>query len=234
MKAEKTVIRKYYKILQEQNTDSYVYTIPSAGLYLVELVGAGGGGAQKYADNAGGSGSGGSGGYFKGILNLNSGDELSFTFGVGGVGKVQTTYGEVTATAGTESTLSINGVLTITTNGGDGGNSNAKASCGQTTINDDSKIIEVISTTGVNGSYLRGGALSRPTVERTLSPLTKTTTGYGSGGGYNTTDGAGTGANGAMRISNAYEDMPSDYDYYEDKELYRLVKIDENYYAIGG
>lgn len=234
MKAYKKTTTRYFKIIQEKNSNNYTYTISNGGKYLIELVGAGGGGSHKYANNTTGSGSGASGGYFKGIFQLNTGDVLSFTFGVGGAGREETTYTEITASSGTATTLSINGTLSITANGGGGGYVNGVSSYGQVVINNRDKIVEMISTSGINGSYVRAGAYGHPAIDRTLSPFTNTNTGYGSGGGYNSTNGASSGANGAMRIATVSENTSSNYDYYEDITTYKLPKINEKYYGIGG
>ena len=224
MKAVRETRNRYYKVLAEQGTSSYTHTIAETGEYLIELIGGGGGCARKSADDTTGSGAGASGGYFKGILSLESGDILDFAFGTGGTGVAATTYSEFTANPGTASTLTINNILTITTNGGNGGRTNGNSLTGITSINDSSKIVTIISTDGINGSFTRGGAYAFPSVERTMSPLTKTTTGYGSGGGFKYPGGdMVNGADGGMRITRMYLREPQDYDYSETIETRKLV-----------
>lgn len=217
-KVPQEVTRIYCKLLEEKHTDPYTFIVATGGDYLVELIGGGGGGVHKSSDDTTGSGSGASGGYFKGIIRLNTNDKVSFTFGAGGAGRSVTTYSEISAPSGTASTLSINDVLTITTNGGEGGRSRYVSVYGATVLDDPTRIVSVISDTGINGSFVRGGQYAHPTISRTMSPFSKTDDGYGSGGGYNLSEGgASSGGNGAMRIAITYAVEPEEYDYYIDK-----------------
>ena len=224
-RASQKVNRIYCKLLEEAYTSPYTFTVTSGGNYLIELIGGGGGAACKQADSKyqsapTGTGSGGSGGYFKGIVKFDEGDRVSFMFGTGGSGRYWNTYNEFSAYAGTESTLSINDNLVVTTNGGQGGSSNKASACGTTIIHDFNRVISVITDIGINGSYLRGGEYSPPLIPRTMSPFSMTDTGYGSGGGCTVSGKPSSGMGGAMRMTMTYTTEPEEYDYYIDESTF--------------
>lgn len=209
--------RIYCKLLEEKHTDPYTFIAVSGGDYLVELIGGGGGGVHKSSDDTTGSGSGASGGYFKGVIRLDDNDKVSFTFGTGGAGRSVTTYSEVSASSGTASLLSINDDIVIVTSGGEGGHSKSDSICGETLVQVPDRVLYTIDTVGINGSFVRGGQYEHPTISRTMSPFSKNDTGYGSGGGFNFSDGgASNGGDGAMRMSIAYLTEPEEYDFYID------------------
>lgn len=97
------------------------YTIPYTGTYRILLVGAGGSG---WVSNTGGSvgagiGSGGGAGFAMiHAMALTAGDIIAYTLGA----RHQAFGQDVAGVAGGNSTLSINGTVTLTANGGGGGN----------------------------------------------------------------------------------------------------------------
>ena len=200
MKIISKIFTRYYKILQTDTSSACTHTITADCECLIEMIGGGGGGVHKYADNTSGSGSGAAGGYFKGLFQLKAGDVLVFSPGAGGAGKVQTTYNEITASAGTASTLKINDILCVTAGGGGGGYANGNSNKGSVTINNSDKLITRFSMNSFNGGYTRQGGAKHPSRPRTLSPFTNTLDGFGSGGGYSNAAGGGKGGAGAIRI----------------------------------
>jgi hypothetical protein len=100
---------------------SYSLTIPSAGVsrILVEALGGGGGGAFSVGPPVQ---AGGNGGFARALIPVSPNTTLTLTIGAGGA---TGSFGSPNGTAGTDTTVAVNGGNTLLTAGGGGGGSSA-------------------------------------------------------------------------------------------------------------
>jgi len=215
---------KTYTLVRDKKT-FYLKTIASSdstqvidivysSRYIIELIGGGSGGIQKIADTGSTAVSGGSGGYIKALYSLNEGDILYFRPGSGGAGVTDVNYDPVIGKAGKESFLQItrdeSSWVSITSGGAPAGvakrpsETSLPSTGGINIIHNNTSIERIISNTSIAGRYVTDVGYSHPEIERTLSPMTYTLTGYGSGGGT-TSSGATGGDNGGFKITGIYD-----------------------------
>lgn len=235
MKAVKETQTTYYKTIFEQATAGTYSVELEANEYYVEMYGAGGGAGGNGWEAAGCLGGGGSGAGFKGIIKINTPITFPIVVGAGGAGNVA--YTPNTSRTGKDGGDSSFGSI-ITCGGGKGGKgystvTSSGGAGGTLTINDTDKII-VKTEKAENGQanvYARGPYSTWSDCSGGLS--VQDYTHYGAGaGGWSQLKSLTNGLNGYCKIMT--QTTADDYEIQEETATYKLPKIDEIYYGIGG